>query len=473
MNDSLEIPVDRVPLNPPKPPKPATEPAKAETAAPEAATPPAPPPPQRWVGEAIRDLFTWNRKKTVLASAVGSLALGMLVVNAIMNSGTQPPQTARLQTDPTTPTEAPAPKPDPILLSTQPVEQPAPFIPIVTPGLAAPSIEPIPTPSAPLTAPVIPAAPLVAPSITDTPPVVVPTLPLRTAATPDPIPSPIISAAATEPAQTPPMTPASPGRIEVPSLPVGSPGSSPAAPPATPTPIPAPLPIPQPGSTPAAEAPKPTLPTPAIPQPRVEPATTPIPTPRIEPSPIVLPTPEPVGPKPITIPETPAPAGFTLTKQPGDSVARPNSGAETLQPRTGFDVDLHEVRAGETFAAISKLHYGDAKYAEALRAFNRGGDLSRMREVEIPPMYVLRQKYSQYLGAARPAVEPTRTGIEWAGAEQPREKTYTILRDGMTLRDVAAEVYGTSKEWEKIWNVNTGLVPDEKLPVGRVVKLPK
>ncbi len=559
MNDSLEIPVDRVPLNPPKPTSPqpskpakAPEPesARAEASPAEPGTDKAKPPPApRWVGEAVRDLFTWSPRKTAVVAAVGSLALGAMTINALMKRSDPPPDVARLQlVAPPSPTEA-----LPSLTETsdsQQIKQTSTYTPPTRPqepaptrlgGLPQPSIEPVPTPAAPglVTVPAVTPASPTAPAIAETPstlssPVVVPSLPTpgglptpsveppSISITPTPpaaggsgtggselaLPPPsgglIIPAAAVDPTPSQPQpTPAAPGGAAGPTVPPvipaapSGPGGGPLPKPSLPSTPPAPV-IPAPATgTPSAPPkvelpnvdPLPTTPGPSTPTgpARVEPSLPP-PVTQLEVKPITQPEVKPFGQgevKPITVVPTPigepapgVPATLNLNKQPGESGVRPVGGADAAPPRTGFDVDLHEVQAGESFQTISKLHYGDVKYAEALRAYNRGADLGRVRELEVPPMYVLRQKYGQYLGAVRSGPEPARIGgggIEWAGSgapAQPREqRTYTVTREGMTLYDVSEAVYGTSKEWRRLFDVNQ-VAPEDKLPVGKVIKLP-
>ena len=104
-------------------------------------------------------------------------------------------------------------------------------------------------------------------------------------------------------------------------------------------------------------------------------------------------------PQPKSEPTDARPAGgsLNLTKPPGELGVRPAGNAEP--PKTDFDVDLHRPKAGDTYEAISKLHYRDARYAEALRQFNRGVGLDRGVDVHVPPMYVLRQRFPQQVGA--------------------------------------------------------------------------
>ena len=70
-------------------------------------------------------------------------------------------------------------------------------------------------------------------------------------------------------------------------------------------------------------------------------------------------------------------------QQPGE--AGVPAGRSVEPPRTSFDLDLHDPKAGETYGSISKLHYGDLRYGDALRAFNNYRDLGRGGPVEVPP----------------------------------------------------------------------------------------
>ena len=74
--------------------------------------------------------------------------------------------------------------------------------------------------------------------------------------------------------------------------------------------------------------------------------------------------------------------------------------AGATEVKTDFDVDLHEPKAADTYESISKLYYGDTRYAGALRAFNRNQALGGGRSVEVPPAAELRKRYGG--GADRP-----------------------------------------------------------------------
>lgn len=404
MNDPTDLPFDRIPLNgtatlpgprtslddllagsallPPTrspvavaPPKPAAEPPKPA----EATAPPEP----RWVKEAVVNLFTPSRKKVLVLSSAAALAAGAMAVNVLFSGKDRTPPTAPTHEETVSavvpPTPAPTP-PDP----TPPGSIPAVGVPTVPPvGV------PIPTPAPPtgyqplatgnevVIPPLVVVPPLATPAggpiIPHVPPpaeVVVPTPTIITAGASDPVPPPTIP---NLPSPTGPVVPTAP------TIPAAAPtqqGTGPG------TAVPAPVAVPNIPLTPTGTGPS---------------------------------VPSPFGPPMETSGGAAAnlkfgpqdvPGSFALTK-PSDPPVRSAEPA-----RTDFDLDLHEPKAGDTYATISKLHYGDAKYADALRAFNRNAELGRTA-VDVPPMYVLRKRYTQLIG--RPA--GTETGrdrtVDW------------------------------------------------------------
>lgn len=192
--------------------------------------------------------------------------------------------------------------------------------------------------------------------------------------------------------------------------------------------------------------------------------------------------PSPTEPMPPTTPIEQATPGLdrpTLPKsKPAPEPATP------ADKRTDYDVDLHDPEPGETYTSISRQYYGDAKYAEALRAYNRGRPVAPNGTIYIPPTYILRGQFSQLIsaqvgGEAKPTAGPAVSRaadlnrIDWApssGTGIPR--SYTLPRDGMTLWDVAQEVYGDRRDWQKLWDSNPRLDPNQRLEQGSVVRIP-
>ena len=152
--------------------------------------------------------------------------------------------------------------------------------------------------------------------------------------------------------------------------------------------------------------------------------------------------------KPVAdIPPRPAPAATQTV--PADPTVR----------RAEYEVNLVAVRPGDSYDAIAKESLGDAKFGPALRRYNGERDLRSGEVVKVPPTAVLRK-----LG------EPS-----WVGppGRAPAEgRTYVTPRDGMSMWDVAYEVYGTKAEFRKVIDANRDRNPNLRFRAGERFRLP-
>jgi hypothetical protein len=269
--------------------------------------------------------------------------------------------------------------------------------------------------------------------------------------------------AVTPPAITPvvptpagePMTPPAPAALQIePVLPMGNLGT--VNPPA--------LDLPK---TPAV------TPTPAV-EPKLPPTNTEIPPVRVAPEPVATPPVTPDVPaRSLDLPSTP-PAPARAQTPP----ARPTQGNETI---TDYDVDLHEVRSGDSYATISRNYLGDVRYAAALQAFNGNLPIPQAGKVRIPPIFVLKQQYASLI--SRPAVaaaadewQPASGSIRTTGGEPEFRpsgyKTYIVPAGGITMKGVAREAFGDENLWARVWDLNPKFRPDEVLTEGTSLHLP-
>jgi hypothetical protein len=331
------------------------------------------------------------------------------------------------------------------------------------------------------------------------------------------------------------------GAPAIPNVPANSPGiplistTAPAAPPPA---IPS---IPVGGNTPVTPTSGPTIPdikpAPAPGVPKVEPVL-PVPAPTLPSSPVKV---EPVGqPGPLTIPKTETPSGTSETAKPlagtsteipavkpapdapaplsiGNLNATPSpsapspfkeekaieiapfggaaggnanltltkpAGNNSIQPvsseppRTGYDVDLHQPKPGDTYASICKRYYyveDGERYAAALQEFNNRQPLGQVIDVRVPPMSILKLRYPQLIGAPRTVSTGGRdagTGTNWNPTNKPAQpETYLVSREGLTMHDIADELYGDFRKWKNISDANPRLDPN-KLPKGIKLELP-
>jgi nucleoid-associated protein YgaU len=297
----------------------------------------------------------------------------------------------------------------------------------------------------------------------------------------------VLPAVPTGGVQPPPSAPATPTSAppipsigDVPSLGGGVGGGAITSPPLTSAPAPVP-------SLTAPTTPVPSLTTP--------PATV---TAAPPPAPVLPTTPTGSGggsiggasvvPQPITAPVMSAPTppvGFDTVRPTTPTPPVPTFPKET---DTSFDVDVHTVKRGDTYASISKSYYGDAAFGDALRMYDESRPGHVAGTVHVPPIWVLRKNYPQGMrgdapvtpAATVPAERPTTvpvtttstTAPDWGTSRtNPKAKAYTIAKP-MTMRDVAKEAFGDEAYWATIWNMNLNLSTDGVLPIGTKVNLP-
>ena len=197
---------------------------------------------------------------------------------------------------------------------------------------------------------------------------------------------------------------------------------------------------------------------------------------------VVPPMPVAVTPTaPVPLPPAPSVSGLANIYPAPQSLGAQLTPPAAIRPvtntevRTAIDVDLHEPKRGDTYASISKMHYGDDRYAAAIQAFNQNRNLGDGAAIELPLTQYLRQNYRQYIGGTPPVSnDPARTP-EWApsaGRAVPTPRTFTVNREGMTMWDVAEDVYGDRQKWKQIQDANPQLDANERYRIGDRFRLP-
>lgn len=499
-------------------PEPKTEPAKPPFTSPSTV---APPTEDVWLAAKIAALFGFaptRRNGLVLTAAVCSLVAGFAAVKWLApkptaKEGTQPLVAEAKKDEPRKEDpkkEEPKPAlPVPSLTETRTPETPLPALPVIAPP-AAPVVPPaapsttviLPTiPSTPVAPPAAPSSSVIPPKLPAVPPVVPPSgadgfIPAgssKTAPPSEPIIPPalpvIVPASGQEPPKpavppaVPPTTPSVPPVVppttpSVPAVPPTTP-SVPTVPPTAPE-LPA-VPPSVPPSTPSTTIPPAALPTvppttPSTPSAAIPPAmlpTVPTSTPSGTLPPAMLPTVPPstpsIEPKPMTI---------EYTKPIGTPDVKPS--VPERAPVTSFDVDLHDPKAGETYASISKDFYNDAKYAAALQEYNARRPIQGGFKVEVPPIHVLKKRYPQLIGSVVPAGGSARPTDPWGPSTESTPafrptgpRTFTVPTGGMTMGAIARDTLGSPTRWREIYDINPQLSPGDVLPAGTVVKIPE
>ena len=140
--------------------------------------------------------------------------------------------------------------------------------------------------------------------------------------------------------------------------------------------------------------------------------------------------------------------------------ARETVPADPTVRRAEYEVSLVPVRRGDSYDAIAKDSLGDAKYGELLRRYNNERELRAGEVVKVPPAPVLRKL----------------AGPNWTGApDAPKPaaaRSYTTPRDGMSMWDIAYEVYGTKAEFRKVIDANRDRNPNLRYRAGERFRLP-
>lgn len=499
-------------------PSPSSSPSQSATSAP--AVP-------AW----LKGVFAPTKNKGIVAAAATSLFVGWYGLRTVFPPMQKMPDIAFSETD--TPTLPPMPTatPEAPLIVTPVAAAPTGFMPSITvpavdlsnpptattpatpPPVAVPLINLENSASAPKPVPfTVPVAgtPEIKPaSFDDIKPPAIPTVPVAAppAATGgSPLP-PIVLPDAGTPAGGPPapiVVPVIPG-ISPAATPEPAKGKAPEIPPAaipavdlsglgsSPTPLPTPTPVAPPAATPVLTGPSTSVPvvppasSPAMTVPDVPTATAPAPT---APSPggVSLVAPDMTFSKPA-VPPAPAPVvtrpAVSVTPGPSlsDTSVPRTSTAPTLLPvsggtpataavetKTDFDVDLHYPKPGDSYATISKQHYGDERYARVLEQFNVAAGATG-RVVQVPPTWWVKKQTGA--PASRPAPAPSK-GDEWSAAPSNAIREFVVpasKADGMTFRDIATQIYGSDQEWQRVFDLNPRYSADAVLPPGTKVRV--
>ncbi len=450
-------------------------------------TPPAatPAPQGRWVGEAIATLLRPTKSKATVVAAAGSLVAGAFVLQLLVGHGlpTTPPTGPSVVAKATEKAaaldehsdakpvaadadEASSPKGKPLFASDAGAERfgewpdSTPFSrPLeAPPGLVKikPAAFPLPDANITLAGGQSPPGPVV-PTLPDVPAVPATPLPmLPTPAAPVTLPTPV-------PTPPPAPIPAAPEPVKPVVLPFEVPKAAPL--PALPAKLPEPALKAIEGARPF-ETPQPATPEPVKPTLPPKPAFVDV-TPN-------APAPAPIAPAPAP----PLPSAFVPVEPPPEPRRIPPTPLAPAvgEARTDYDVDLHPPQAGQTYEAVSKQHYGDAKYADALRAYNKNHDPGR-DELQIPPTHALRKLATAGRPLAMNPIAPA-GGETWAppaalgNARLAAGRTYTVTQDGTTFRDLAGTLLNDRAKYRRISDLNPSIDPNAKLQKGDRVTVP-
>ena len=96
--------------------------------------------------------------------------------------------------------------------------------------------------------------------------------------------------------------------------------------------------------------------------------------------------------------------GTTMVKPATSTTVVP---AIERTPTTSYNVDLYEVKQNDTWESISQEFYNNKSYAAALKAANKNTP-APTGTIDIPPIYILKQKFSTRPNTSMPISRPRR-----------------------------------------------------------------
>ncbi len=218
----------------------------------------------------------------------------------------------------------------------------------------------------------------------------------------------------------------------------------------------------------------------------------------------------PKDPTPVTPPKGPTPtipngpgSAFDLPSTPPIGTTPPNFGIKPTVKET--QPDSYFTRAGETnFNVLSARIYQDDRYAAALLAYNRryrtiirNGEnlaldppvLPMGQEILYPNKGILERDFANLipgLNTAKPTIPAGNGGINITKPAPlgsinpvsnppivPSGRTYVVQNpNGESILDIAERTLGNRSRWNEIYNLNTGLQPQFRIPAGAQIKLP-
>ena len=237
---------------------------------------------------------------------------------------------------------------------------------------------------------------------------------------------------------------------------------------------------------------------------------------------------QPDLPLPATPAAPPAPSAPAASAAP--AVAAPpaprNPGGPSTTNRGArvedYDVVIHDVQPGDTYADISKNTYGSDRYQAALAAFNHELDpqnatLSKGQRLRVPPALVLERRYRSLipglpepppepsvkgpvqiltprqparlmsnigpeqtapaLGAPVPnvnaALPPNTSAKDAAQANWAKDTKQYRVQPNDTIWSIAKHTLGKGERWPEISRLNRDVLPDvNQLKAGMTLRLP-
>jgi nucleoid-associated protein YgaU len=186
-----------------------------------------------------------------------------------------------------------------------------------------------------------------------------------------------------------------------------------------------------------------------------------------------------------------ATGGVGTTIQQTKPLASPPPSSTVVEraPTTSYDVDLYEPKQGDTWETISREFYNDTRYAAALKAANLNKPLTSGGTVDVPPLYVLKQKFTTssvrpgtpggQVSPPPPAAPPAPPAPSWGPSTSSTpvgssggSQIYRVPSGVTSEREIAKNFLGSEQRWQEIYNLNPQITNPNNIPAGTEVRLP-
>ncbi len=155
-------------------------------------------------------------------------------------------------------------------------------------------------------------------------------------------------------------------------------------------------------------------------------------------------------------------------KPPVDVTARKDAPV-LIEPPKPERPKTYKVESGDSFESIAVKLFGDARYTDELMKANEDVDPRKLRVGQVLNVPLVGESAAVPAEPQAAKKEPN----ESAAPAAPAPATYTV-KPGDTLYSITKQLYGSSRRWKEIWELNKKQLPDpQALKKGMVLQLPK
>lgn len=173
----------------------------------------------------------------------------------------------------------------------------------------------------------------------------------------------------------------------------------------------------------------------------------------------------------VYVPEvTPDDLKAVPQKPPADVTAPRKDAPVLVEPPQPERPKTYKVESGDSFESIAVKLFGDAAYTDELMKANEDIDPRKMRVGQVLNVPRVDEPAA---APSQPAAAKPEAAASGTPASSGAPAAYTA-KSGDTLFSITKQLYGSSRRWREIWELNKKLLPEpQDLRPGMVLQLPK